>query len=239
MTEQEWLTSENPAGMFAHLGKRVSSHKLRCWVDACNALCKYPYEHEGCDIAAADDPPIHLFIHAWADESVANGDLPQATKAALLREIVGNPFRPPTPRCTWCAGDGLDSHEDDERKCTLCKGSGCMPVPKDWLTRDVLALATAIQDEHRFEDMPILADALEDAGCNNVEILNHCRAACPSCKEAAFKTGDSGGPLMGGDVKLGARMTRHLLRNCACRGTRLLQHVRGCWVLDLVRGKQS
>jgi hypothetical protein len=36
-------------------------------------------------------------------------------------------------------------------------------------------LAQAIYDERRFGDMPVLADAFEEAGCDNEEILRHCR----------------------------------------------------------------
>ncbi len=36
-------------------------------------------------------------------------------------------------------------------------------------------LARAIDEERRFEDMPVLADALEDAGCIDEAILSHCR----------------------------------------------------------------
>ncbi len=44
-----------------------------------------------------------------------------------------------------------------------------------WLTRDAVAIAHEIYDERRFGDMPILADALEDAGCKDPTILDHCR----------------------------------------------------------------
>src|SRR5262249_31103144 len=62
-----------------------------------------------------------------------------------------------------------------------------------WRTANVIALAQAIYDDRAFGRMPILGDALEDAGCDNGDILNHCRA--------------SG------------------------------EHVRGCWVVDLLLGK--
>jgi hypothetical protein len=45
-----------------------------------------------------------------------------------------------------------------------------------WLTSDVVALARGIDDGKAFDRMPILADALQDAGCDNDDILNHCRA---------------------------------------------------------------
>ncbi|HEY1191651.1 MAG TPA: hypothetical protein VGE74_28720 [Gemmata sp.] len=44
-----------------------------------------------------------------------------------------------------------------------------------WLTSDVLALVRGIDADRAFERMPILADALQDAGCDNDDVLNHCR----------------------------------------------------------------
>jgi hypothetical protein len=64
--------------------------------------------------------------------------------AALLAEIVGNPFRP-------------------------------VSLNPAWLTSDVLALARGIYEERAFDRMPILADALQDAGCDNGAVLSHCR----------------------------------------------------------------
>ncbi|MDY3556938.1 hypothetical protein R5W24_006114 [Gemmata sp. JC717] len=37
------------------------------------------------------------------------------------------------------------------------------------------ALARQMYESHDFSAMPILADALQDAGCNAEAILNHCR----------------------------------------------------------------
>jgi hypothetical protein len=64
-----------------------------------------------------------------------------------------------------------------------------------WRTSDVMLLAQGIYGEKAFDRMPILADALQDAGCDSDDMLNHCRDAS-------------------------------------------LPHVRGCWVLDLVLGKE-
>jgi hypothetical protein len=63
-----------------------------------------------------------------------------------------------------------------------------------WRTSNVTALAQSVYDERAFDRLPILADALEDAGCDNQDILNHCRQ--PD------------------------------------------EHVRGCWVVDLILGKE-
>jgi hypothetical protein len=38
-----------------------------------------------------------------------------------------------------------------------------------------MMLAHAIHDERRFGDLPVLADALEEAGCDSQEIVRHCR----------------------------------------------------------------
>jgi hypothetical protein len=48
-----------------------------------------------------------------------------------------------------------------------------------WLTATVVALAQGVHDEHAFDRLPILADALQDAGCENAGILNHCRENHP------------------------------------------------------------
>src|SRR5262249_41755540 len=73
-----------------------------------------------------------------------------ASQSALLRDILGPlPFRPVT-------------------------------VPLSvlrWDNGTVVRLAQAIYFERRFGDLPILADALEEAGCGDSDILTHCRAA--------------------------------------------------------------
>jgi hypothetical protein len=74
------------------------------------------------------------------------------SQAALLRCIFGNPFGP-LPRLdpAWLAWEG---------------GT----VPK---------LAASIYEERAFDRLAILADALEEAGCDTAEILTHLRGAGP------------------------------------------------------------
>jgi hypothetical protein len=44
-----------------------------------------------------------------------------------------------------------------------------------WLTATAVSLAAAIYADRAFDRLPILADALEDAGCTNADLLSHCR----------------------------------------------------------------
>jgi hypothetical protein len=67
--------------------------------------------------------------------------------AVPLRDIFGNPFRPP------------------------------VAFEVSWRTDTVLAIAKQMYASRDFSGMPILADALQDAGCDNDDILSHCRGA--------------------------------------------------------------
>jgi hypothetical protein len=51
-----------------------------------------------------------------------------------------------------------------------------------WRTPTVLALAGAIYEEKAFERLPILGDALIDAGCDDAELLGHCRGPGPHAR---------------------------------------------------------
>ena len=52
-----------------------------------------------------------------------------------------------------------------------------LPADPAWLTRDVVALARGIRVDRAFDRLPILADALEEAGCSDETVLRHCRGA--------------------------------------------------------------
>jgi len=53
---------------------------------------------------------------------------------------------------------------------------------KTWLTVNVVALAKQIYESRDFGAMPVLADALEDAGCMEANILSHLRSPGPHVK---------------------------------------------------------
>ena len=48
-----------------------------------------------------------------------------------------------------------------------------------WLTDTVVTLARQMYDSRDFTPVPILADALQDAGCDNADVLDHCRGDGP------------------------------------------------------------
>jgi hypothetical protein len=60
-------------------------------------------------------------------------------------------------------------------------GNPFRPVPfaSDWRTDTTLTLARQMYDARDFSAMPILADGLQDAGCDSADILDHCRGLGP------------------------------------------------------------
>jgi hypothetical protein len=78
----------------------------------------------------------------------------------------------------------LDRGREKKDHCDLLREVFANPfrrvsIRKDWLTSTVRQLAEAIYDGRSFDRLPILADALEDAGCTNADILAHCRGSGP------------------------------------------------------------
>jgi hypothetical protein len=55
-------------------------------------------------------------------------------------------------------------------------------VNREWFTSTVVDLARGIYNERAFDRLPILADALQDASCDNDDILTHCRGPGPHAR---------------------------------------------------------
>jgi hypothetical protein len=90
--------------------------------------------------------PAHFNVAVPGPPSL--GDPTERTaQVALLRCVFGNPFRKTRVNPVWLS----------------------------WNDSTVRRMAESIHDERVFELMPVLADALEDAGCSNADILEHCR----------------------------------------------------------------
>jgi hypothetical protein len=103
-----------------------------------------------------------------ADLHLGRRDKPWALAAALdeLAHLTArlDPERWPAG---WCAGLLRDVAGP------LFGHSGFDP---SWRTADAVALARRAYDDRQFGVLPLLSDALEEAGCDNLELLEHCRA---------------------------------------------------------------
>jgi hypothetical protein len=82
------------------------------------------------------------------------------------------------------AAAATDSADEGAAQAGLIRdicGSPFHPVTVDpeWFTPTVVSLARQMYDTRDFSQMPILADALQDAGCDNADVLDHCRGDGP------------------------------------------------------------
>jgi hypothetical protein len=70
------------------------------------------------------------------------------------------------------------------RPATCILGNPFRPVafPHSWRTETAVALAAGIYADRAFDRLPILADALEEAGCDNADVLSHCRGPGPHAR---------------------------------------------------------
>lgn len=60
-------------------------------------------------------------------------------------------------------------------RCIFSKPFLSVTIEPQWLTPKVIDMATAFYRTSRADAMPVLGDALEDAGCSHERILDHCR----------------------------------------------------------------
>jgi hypothetical protein len=202
LTEAGWLDETDPRPMLVFLADRVSPRQLRLFACACchsiwhlfvderscraveaaelyadgrinrQALASardafaayYPTERRLYQVLAdavwfvtADEVDVEAVLARVAGASALYGTgrsddrqrLREESRiqAGLLREIIGNPFRPVVVDPSWLL----------------------------WNGGTVRLIAKAIDEEGAYDRLPILADALEEAGCPTVALLQHCR----------------------------------------------------------------
>lgn len=221
MTEAEWLASDDPQRMLHWLrygpleqqagGRPTTDRKRRLFAVACSKIFHtddaenrqwQTWQEDNPD----EDPPLTLLPSPVVAYGRNNGGL----IASLLREIFGNPF---VPICRDAQG-------------RLADYSSGRYEPVRWLTATVTALAEAIYIERAFERCPILADAIEEAGCTDQAILAHLRkdTICRTCDG----TGIGACPDVAAYVEVPGGCPR-------CGGSGQVDpHVRGCWCVDLL-----
>jgi hypothetical protein len=219
MTEAEWLASDGPEAMLAALRGKVSGRKLRLFACAC---CDH--FQAGLDLDSRLDEAASV-ARAFADGAVPLSRLRRARRAAeaasldnevgllnvavadddafaaALRsvQIIATTYAEMCVPCEslesargWMSADIVRFLRE------VCDGWWLPPrdwgMLRAWNGGTIAKLAEAIYAEWGWERLPVLGDALEEAGCDDEAILTHLR---------------SGG-----------------------------RHVRGCWALDLVLGKE-
>jgi hypothetical protein len=217
MTEAEWNTSIDLQAMLESLRASglASDRKLRLFACAC---CRRIWSllYDDRSRRAVEVAERHADgLATWAEldtaealaEEVAHearqtriGSIPvaEAAEAVAFRNLV----------VEFASGSvllavGNERTPENLQQCLLLRDIfGLLPFRSPPLDPSVLAwndgcavkLATAIYEERAFDRMPVLGDALEDAGLTDQEILEHCRGPGP--------------------------------------------HARGCWLVDLLTGRQ-
>jgi hypothetical protein len=173
--EQHWARGSDAPEMLRLLPGRASDRKLRLIACACARLLRASgQEHNHAAVDAAERYADGLCPRREAKKLCKHSDLAwlahlgpaesalhairlvgaeqlaagRMRAADVVRDVLGDPFRPVVLRHEWLRNEG---------------GA-------------VAHLATAIDRDGRYEDVPILADALEDAGCRVSAVLEHCRA---------------------------------------------------------------
>jgi hypothetical protein len=181
MTERQWLSSRNPLQLLDHVGATIDARETFLLSAACFRRHWDRLPNAGRDWT--------LLADSAAEGGATRQDLDDAFDS--LEEAL-NEFGPPGEFVAlldiaygmWESNylglkGGTAWRAERAAQAALVRevfGNPFRPVvcqPR-WRTETVLALARAA-DAGVFEAMPVLADALEEAGCNDSELLNHCR----------------------------------------------------------------
>lgn len=221
MTESEWLAATDPEAMAS------SPILYPFWGDApCAKVARSTRKRELCsifwlrsvwDFLVSEHSRKYVEVVERFVESEATEE--EVDEACWMAKDAGEDSSVTTDLQIWATEAAYDMGGlcesirwltlcADESQQSLCGGKMLADTLRDvfgnpfrpvtiesrWLTETVVGIASCIYTERAFERMPILADALQEAGCENEVVLNHCR--------------EPG------------------------------EHVRGCWVVDLLLGKQ-
>jgi hypothetical protein len=209
MQEAEWETSKEPDLMLETLlrNDNVSRRKVQLWACACvkrvEHLLEMKTSRQVLEITERflEGKARLQEVEHWCRNAqrVRKGNRSATRAAYLAARLCASPFTFPPGDISEAAAEATsDGALEKKEQAVLLRDIFARPGPPmldpAWLTSTVTSLAQAIYADRAFDRMPILADALEDAGCTDASILEHCRG--------------------GGE------------------------HVRGCWVVDLLTGRE-
>ena len=217
MGEQEWLNATRAFSLLYAARQLSSERKLRLVACACaRHFCPtnaHPDLHRGVEMAEqiADGTASRAVIESarelfgflgYVGDFVARGFTGENMFPASFLHDAINPRAVSSVRGVLCRLSDYEADMGSESLQTIVPwlrdifGNPFRPIDfAPWRTDTAVSLAKQMYDSCEFSAMPILADALQDAGCDNEDVLTHCRDA------------------------------KQL-------------HVRGCWVVDGVLGKE-
>ena len=173
MNEEVWFSLKRPHRMLKHLEPTANDRQLKLLVVACQ---RYSFPH----MSSREQAVVS------AIERIADGVIREADAETVRDHNLGRFYRESLRTEFWYMQFGLPRSRSDgaERiaQCALIRdifGNPFRPVAFDpaWRTDTAVAIARQMYDAREFGAMPILADALQDAGCEDEQILNHCRDA--------------------------------------------------------------
>jgi hypothetical protein len=205
MTEAEWWTCTSPEAILNFLTDKASPRKLRLYAIGCcrriwqqlsDDRCRYAVEVsqrfvDGLATEAALFAAGQVVMPLAKPDSAPGSPLSRPTSSPA--GAAWSATRTPAWFAAWdtawdarmVARDSLAIDWEQERawQATLLLDLFGNPfrrvrIDPGWLLEAggaVRTLAQVIYEDDRFGDLPILADALEEAGCTCSEILDHCR----------------------------------------------------------------
>jgi hypothetical protein len=205
MTEAEWLATDLMT-MWRYLADKASERKLRLVaVACCRELWEFIRDERGrratvvaeryadgmatagelqaaYEDAAVLEPEIDSYPAEKASAWVAHQSAVVASENALGHSATGA-YDVPGHFLLW------RRQKKRMRKFSVkllreVFGNPFHPVAADpsWRTSTVVSLAEGIYADRAFDRLPILADALQDAGCENPDVLGHCRGPGPHAR---------------------------------------------------------
>lgn len=201
MTEEEWLTGSDPEPLLRYMVGKASNRKARLFIVWCCRQCdlfsdlrfvaaiNLAERLEEASTKERDAVEAGIWEAQDDDEEYANHYLVPFSVIDLLRDTYSIESAADSPytlaSCAQCftrndlSFDGLAEELFIEQTEAIRElfGNPFRPAVLNprWLTSTVIGIAESIDRHAQYHNMPILADALEDAGCDNSDILTHCR----------------------------------------------------------------
>lgn len=124
------------------------------------------------------DPKTVYGMNVYLEKPFGDLWLTVVAKGRVAMTVELNNFIPFTElhqdrdRFNW------DLYRERQARCFCGNHFGPAPVEPAWLAWNdgiVVKMAQGIYDDRAFDRQPVLTDALEEAGCDDADILAHCR----------------------------------------------------------------